>query len=485
MARMISPKYRELDKEKFYDNNNQRYSDEGNKYNKRNATDSFQSKYGKRLIFLMALFFLLWLIVNYLLIDVTESQNLPCDGNACQKEICEQVANNKMSGNLCTDLCFDETFKIPDCPDNRLYAGDHYKYYNMKPIESSYVCPSINSKVKLIEEQITYADLEYILTKKIGDRLHHPLSVQMVVSRVLKMVDVNHDGKIDLTEANNLWLLLNNKHTFYMLVLENKSYIPEIKDFCGSFVEIEQILNQVILINKKTDSLINSVFPMKNFQWFMLDWNYRCKISIGILEFFLDSVSFNPNDEFGDDSLYLCSPIEHSFASTFLNEAKLVNYDEVMNGRDLRELLAEQTCYSDEDCIYTKQCQTRCDIKTNLCTSELVKPQVAYFCTFLRDYLLDNTNVTETLEPLIERCEKLESFGKYSNSMYIKNERPMNYEHHKIFVKQLNYWNNSNEYALVTNKLMNTLWEYIKLAKDPQKKKKVNRNKGVSKSNPK
>lgn len=37
MARMISPKYRELDKEKFYDN---RYDDEGKKYIKRNESDS-------------------------------------------------------------------------------------------------------------------------------------------------------------------------------------------------------------------------------------------------------------------------------------------------------------------------------------------------------------------------------------------------------------------------------------------------------------
>ena len=58
--------------------------------------------------------------------------------------------------------------------------------------------------------------------------------------------------------------------------------------------------------------------------------------------------------------------------------------------------------------------------------------------------------------------------------MYTKNERPLNYEHHQEYVKQLNYWNSSNEYALVTNKLINTLWEYVKLVKDPQKKKKVN-----------
>lgn len=480
MARMISPKYRELDKKKFYDD--QRYEDEG-KYSKRNATDSFLSNYGKRLIFLMVLFFLLWLILNSTVIFGSPSQNLPCDGRACQKEICDKVSANQLSGILCTDLCSAETFKIPDCFDDKMYSSNFYKYYNVKPIESTYVCPVIDPKVKFIEEQITYADLEYILTKKIAERLHHSLSVEKVVSRILGMVDVNSDGKINLAEANNLWLMLNNKHTFYMLVLEGKSYIPEIKDFCGSFVEIEQILNQVTLINKKSDSLIDSVFPI-NFKWFIPDWNYRCKISIGILEFFLDSVSFNPNDEFGDDSLYLCSPIEHSFASTFLNDAKLVNYDEVMNGRDLRELLAEQTCYSDDDCIYTKQCQTRCDTRTNLCTSELVKPQIAYFCSFLRDYLFDNVNVTATLKPLIESCEKLKPIGKYASSMYIKNERPMSFEHHQVFMKQLNYWNSSNEYALVTNQLMNTLWEYVKLTKDPQKKKKVNR-KQNSKSHPK
>ena len=93
---------------------------------------------------------------------------------------------------------------------------------------------------------------------------------------------------------------------------------------------------------------------------------------------------------------------------------------------------------------------------------------------FLFSESIDNKNVTSTLEPLIDRCEKLSLIGKEFTSMYTKNERPLNYEHHQEYVKQLNYWNSSNEYALVTNKLINTLWEYVKLVKDPQKKKKVN-----------
>ena len=34
---------------------------------------------------------------------------------------------------------------------------------------------------------------------------------------------------------------------------------------------------------------------LSSFNWYWPEWNHRAKISIGILEFFLDIVSFNPN----------------------------------------------------------------------------------------------------------------------------------------------------------------------------------------------
>ena len=59
------------------------------------------------------------------------------------------------------------------------------------------------------------------------------------------MADVNHDGNINLPEANNMWLMLNNKHSFYILALAGKSYVPSIKDFCGSCLEVEKIMNKI------------------------------------------------------------------------------------------------------------------------------------------------------------------------------------------------------------------------------------------------
>ena len=175
----------------------------------------------------MALFvIILWVVLSISLIDgYHQSQNLPCDGQLCQKNIvsyktiynqrhkiifffkqCELVLTNKLSGNLCTDLCATATFKIPNCFDEKFYTNGLYKYYNVKGVESSYVCPAINSQINLIEGQITIADLEYIFTKKISQRLHHLPSVEKVVRRLLSSSDVNRDGKVLI--INTIFVLI-------------------------------------------------------------------------------------------------------------------------------------------------------------------------------------------------------------------------------------------------------------------------------------
>jgi hypothetical protein len=210
------------------------------------------------------------------------------------------------------------------------------------------------------------------------------------------------------------------------------------------------------------------VFP-SSFKWFWPEWNYRAKHGIGILEFFLDLVSFNPNDEFGDDSLLLCSPIASSFGYTFTNEAKLINFDHLISMKELDSILSNRYCKSDLDCVYTDECLAKCDLSTNKCTSDLVKPQIAIYCTFLKDYLKDN--MTEELLPILSKCENL-NFIKSDNDLYEKNEMPLSFEKHKIYLKQSHYWKSSLDFALVTNKLRTTLWEYIKFVKDPIKSTK-------------
>ena len=210
-----------------------------------------------------------------------------------------------------------------------------------------------------------------------------------------------------------------------------------------------------------------------SFKWDWPDWSYRAKIALGILEFFIDAVSFNPNDEFGKDTLLLCSSIESSFGHTFNYDAKLINYDHLMTGYDLEDRLSDRRCVSDEQCVYNSECTARCNLETNKCSGRLVQPQIIKFCTFMRGYLLDNTNYTGLLVPLIEKCEKtLVNIDDLANYKHLnKNEISLNYDNFKSYLEQKNYWNNSLNYATVTNEIHQTLWKLVRYVKDPPKRK--------------
>ena len=206
--------------------------------------------------------------------------------------------------------------------------------------------------------------------------------------------------------------------------------------------------------------------------WFMLDWDSRCKISLGILEFFLDAVSFNSNNEFGDDSLYLCSPIEASFGYNRLNEAKLVNYEHLFTGKQLQARLSSRFCKSDLDCVYSEQCSTTCDVETNTCGFYLTQPQIVNYCAFIHRFLNDNVNMSETLNPLLKRCLHLRFTSENNGVLFDKNEIPVSFKNHRNAMSRTNYWQNSLEFVNLSNELYNVLWERIKFLKDPEKPKK-------------
>ena len=113
--------------------------------------------------------------------------------------------------------------------------------------------------------------------------------------------------------------------------------------------------------------------------WYKIETAHRLKIALGILEFFSQATEFNPNDEFGADSLLLCSPIDLSFGYTFLNEAKLINYDWIMTTAEALSILDGETnrvrphCRTDADCVITDQCSFHCDTNTNKCVGKLVR----------------------------------------------------------------------------------------------------------------
>lgn len=222
----------------------------------------------------------------------------------------------------------------------------------------------------------------------------------------------------------------------------------------------------------------------------------------------MDAPFFNPNDEFGADSLHLCSQIENSFAYTFLNEAKLVNFDHLLNAQEIIERLngkpsryssvrnermsepvakstvrSQHRCSSDLDCAYSGECSFKCDMEAKKCDlSQPIKPQLVLYCEFLENFFTDKQEIMLKLKPLINRCLNLNIHALADNvnaRKYLsqRNEMPLNYENVNDFVLKKAYWMQSDNYSELLQDMHFTLWDMVRLSEDPKKPVKKKKSK--------
>ena len=266
-----------------------------------------------------------------------------------------------------------------------------------------------------------------------------------------------------------VWSLLHRADFFYILALQDRPYIPELTRYCGHFLELEELFYDI------------NEYPSASHFLKMQGWpeRFRLKIALGILEFFVDAPLFNPNDEFGADMLYLCSPIYDSFGYSFILDAKLLRFDSLLTARELQAKLSGRVCKSDRECGLTSQCVAKCVL--NRCTRHLTRPQLVGFCAFLGKYLDESELIRAKrveFDSLIRQCMSLENLFTSTGLRYGKADV---LEEFARFSDRVFYLNYTVEYNLLTDKLKSLLWREIRMQSMPQRPKKRKIGKGNNK----
>jgi hypothetical protein len=153
------------------------------------------------------------------------------------------------------DLCFSD--KIPDSADKMIILLNDCQFFGeskMKPNSNRYfanakedvavICSLKNSSDQIsLYDGLTRDDYEIMLYNFLKSNLNHSSTVEKIVENLMLIADTNNDNLIDLAEARNIWQLINQKHTRFMLIFNDKSYATQILRFCGDMIEIEKIEN--------------------------------------------------------------------------------------------------------------------------------------------------------------------------------------------------------------------------------------------------
>lgn len=112
---------------------------------------------------------------------------------------CDRVKRFEVTGNLCMDLCYTNTVKLPKC-SNQLayYSNSTYQYYSIPDSDINFVCiPDSQSLYnKQIAEGMLMEDFRELVFNKILENINEPVTVERILDKIYMFTDVNHDLKV-------------------------------------------------------------------------------------------------------------------------------------------------------------------------------------------------------------------------------------------------------------------------------------------------
>ncbi|KAM5257218.1 divergent protein kinase domain 1A isoform 3-T3 [Ctenodactylus gundi] len=315
-----------------------------------------------------------------------------CRGKDCKKIICDKYKTGVIDGPACNSLCVTET----------LYFG---KCLSTKP----------NSQAKL------------------GDQGN----LSELVNLILMVADGDKDGQVSLGEAKSAWALLQLNEFLLMVILQDKEHTPKLMGFCGDLYVMESVEYTSlygISLPWVIELFIPSGFRRSMDQLFTPSWPRKAKIAIGLLEF-VEDVFHGPYGNF-----LMCDTSAKNLGYNDKYDLKMVDMRKIVPETNLKELIKDRHCESDQDCVYGTDCRTSCDQNTMKCTSEVIQPNLAKACQLLKDYLLRGapSEIREELEKQLYSCIAL-----------------------KVSANQMEM-----EHSLILNNLKTLLWKKISYTND-------------------
>ncbi|KAM7012116.1 divergent protein kinase domain 1A isoform 2-T2 [Tautogolabrus adspersus] len=374
-----------------------------------------------------------------------------CRGHDCKNSICDKYKKGVIDGSACSSLCEKDTLYLGKCytakANSQVYSGiwgdlegvikcqmEEAPQYDLgSEIEhrkeaAAFNKPTEGTSVEKFREMI----LSH-LKAKVGDQAN----LADLATQVLSITDANKDGHISLPEARSTWALLQLNEFLLALVLQDREHTPKLLGFCGDLYVMEKVPYSPlygISLPWIMEVWIPAGLRRSMDQWFTPSWPHKAKISIGLLELVEDIF----HGTFG--SFVMCDVSTNSFGYNDRHDLKVMDARYIVPEATFQEIIRQQRCDVDEDCLYGADCLTSCDLTKHRCTPEVTRPNLAKACEALKDYILRGapSDVREELEKQLYACIALKG-----------STEQMEIEH-----------------SLILNNLKTLLWKKISHTKD-------------------
>ncbi|XP_069788378.1 divergent protein kinase domain 1B isoform X4 [Narcine bancroftii] len=388
--------------------------------------------------------FLMWLGIllgSWALYMHYSSYSELCRGHVCQMIICDRYKKGIISGSACKDLCEESKLLLQQClssnPVNQVYSGVwRGKEVIIKcGIEDAF-------RADLNPETLPRRDLalfdkptrgtsmdefKEMLLKFLKASLGDQQSLGNLVTRIIRMADINQDKKVSLAEAKSIWALLQLNEFLLLVSLHEKEHTAQLLGFCGDLYITEKIPYHSLYSLKVPhflEAALPSVVQKSLNQWFAPAWPKRAEITIGLLEFVEEIF----HGTYG--SFYICDTDPSNIGYNEKYDFKMVNLRKVVTEMTLKDFYKGRHCEHNTDCTHGKDCMATCDKLVKQCNTELIQPNLAKICGLLQEYLLHGapSDFRDELQRHLQTCMTLNGLAsqmEVHHSLLLNNIRTL------------------------------------------------------------
>ncbi|XP_035694196.1 divergent protein kinase domain 1C-like [Branchiostoma floridae] len=300
------------------------------------------------------------------------------ESRATLRTLCEEYTRNKVTGNLCPDLCTTHSIIYRQCLNYRkgkkvmLAEWNTHKVilkskYDRLQDYNSIVSRYMNDVGKMVTSPPDMATFLTMVKHQLRTMFEIDTPDISVVETLQKMCPWKKGKTLNQVTMESLWALLQQDEYLMMQYFQGNEHFPKIYGSCGHFYVMEY--------TPPGDTLSPSLFNFKTGRELVssTDWDSRAKVALSFLTFLEDLNTFHT------EPLHLCDVKQDNYGVSADLTIQAIDVDMAFFEMKMRGILGQENCTKNEDCEFF-DCLSTCDLQRKRCSKHRSNNNLQAIC---------------------------------------------------------------------------------------------------------
>ncbi|XP_078609243.1 divergent protein kinase domain 1C-like isoform X2 [Branchiostoma floridae x Branchiostoma japonicum] len=298
-------------------------------------------------------------------------------------KLCEEYTSNKVTGNLCPDLCTTHSIIYRECLNNKkdrkrvmlaewnahkvILKSRYSHLQDYKSLMPEYMKDE-GKMVTSLPDMATFLMLVQNQLRTIFVVDTPDITRTEIVKKMWQMPWEDHET-MSTAAMESLWALLQQDEYLMMQYFQGNKHFPKIYGSCGHIYVMEytppgDTLSPPLVFFKTGLPVELTSTP---------DWDKRANVALGFLTFLEDLNTLYT------EPLHLCDVKHENYGVSADFTIQAIDVDTAFFETKMQAILGQKSCTKNEDCEFV-HCESSCDLRHRRCSKHRSNNNLQAIC---------------------------------------------------------------------------------------------------------